>query len=79
MQFVGPAGEGGVRDLMHYPARNLPLDFLDCRLGGKFHSPAWKKVTLYISEHFSKLEKEKIQDVQCAKFSALSGGFFQYQ
>ncbi len=52
-------GGGQIRGLMLSPAWNLPKDFLDSWLGGKFHSPAWKKLPLQSAENFSKLGKEK--------------------
>jgi hypothetical protein len=44
--------------------------------GGGFHSSARNFVPLRVAEHFFELEKEKIQDGLCAKFSASSKWVF---
>ncbi len=47
-----------------------------CGGGWRFHSQAQIFVPLQVAEHFLYLEKEKIQDGQCAKFSPNHNGCF---
>ena len=68
----------------------LPLHFLDISgislnfqdvsrivgWGGRFHSQARNFLPLQVAEHFFKLEKEKIQDGQCAKVFPYYNGCF---
>ncbi len=72
-------GESSAKISRFFPG--FPLNFQDIsgiKLGrhGGFHSSAQKFVPMQVVEHFFELEKERIQDGPCAKFSATSKSVF---